>query len=350
MGPSGEIQIEVLQGDVVSTDGDVLALKYAQNLYGADLEVASLLTSRGIDLTGKFPKPSAYQFVPSGGALRVPRVLFVGVKDLWEFGYKEIREFSRNVLTALATTTPTTGHLLLTVHGVNFGLDEIEAFESLVAGLLDAITAGDFPDTLHRISFVELNRSRATRLRSLLARSLPEGLIPVPGRTGAVPLPRGQAERFRAAGYLSESKPHVFVAMPFADAMDDVFHYGIQSAVNAAGFLCERADYSVFTGDILGWIKERIASAHIVIADLSGANANVYLEVGFAWGCNRPTILLIRDEAELTFDVRGQRCIIYKKIKDLEDKLSQELKGLKVDYPARRAKTSQPGAAPDCDP
>jgi hypothetical protein len=30
--------------------------------------------------------------------------------------------------------------------------------------------------------------------------------------------------------------------MPFAPEYDDLFHYGIQGAVHAAGFLCERAD------------------------------------------------------------------------------------------------------------
>lgn len=45
-------------------------------------------------------------------------------------------------------------------------------------------------------------------------------------------------ETLLSAGYSSASKPHALVAMPFADSMDDVFHYGIQNAVNGAGYLC----------------------------------------------------------------------------------------------------------------
>jgi hypothetical protein len=61
---------------------------------------------------------------------------------------------------------------------------------------------------------------------------------------------------------------------------------------------------------------------------LSTANPNVYLEVGYAWGCGVSCILLVRDFNELNFDVSGQRCMVYKRIKELEEKLSRELDGL----------------------
>ncbi len=102
--------------------------------------------------------------------------------------------------------------------------------------------------------------------------------------------------------------------MPFKEEMDDVFHYSIHSAIRDAGLVCERADLSAFTGNILQWVRERIKSATLVVADLSEANPNVYLEVGYAWGCGVPTILLARDAAELRFDVQGHRCLLYKRI------------------------------------
>ncbi len=66
-----------------------------------------------------------------------------------------------------------------------------------------------------------------------------------------------------------------------------------------------------------------------MIAELSGANPNVYLEVGYAWGKSRPTILLIKDDQELRFDVHGQRCLKYERIRDLEESLKKELNELK---------------------
>lgn len=117
--------------------------------------------------------------------------------------------------------------------------------------------------------------------------------------------------------------------MPFAKEFDDVFHYGIQGAVNAAGYLCERADLESFTGDIMDWVKKRIESAELVIADLSSANPNVYLEVGYAWGIGKDTVLIIDDTKQLKSDTRGQRSIPYKSIKNLEESLTNELKNLR---------------------
>jgi hypothetical protein len=111
--------------------------------------------------------------------------------------------------------------------------------------------------------------------------------------------------------------------------MDDVFHYGIRNAVNNAGFLCERVDEVSFTGDILDVIKRRIKDASLLVADLTTSNPNVYLEVGYAWGIGIPTVLIAQDVQELKFDVKSQKCIIYSGIRELEEKLSQELLGLK---------------------
>jgi hypothetical protein len=142
--------------------------------------------------------------------------------------------------------------------------------------------------------------------------------------------PIDTTETLKSVGAKSEQKKAVFVAMPFATAFDDCYHYGIQGAVHASGYLCERADLNSFTGDVMEFVKERIASSDFVIADLSTANPNVYLEVGYAWGLNKKTVLLIRDANELEFDTRGQRCLQYNNIKDLETKLKNEIATLKL--------------------
>ena len=130
------------------------------------------------------------------------------------------------------------------------------------------------------------------------------------------------------AGVYSSTKPHVFVAMPFSEDMEDTYIFGIQGPVNAAGYLCERVDLTVFTGDIIARIKSRIETASLVIADLTGANPNVYLEVGYAWGKDRPTLLVAKKGDPLKFDVQSQRCLIYKSISDLEKKLETDLASL----------------------
>jgi len=324
-----QITLSIEAGDALKFQADVLALKYAQAFYGVDGAVSQLLSTEYDDLTSLLPKISGFRLLPSKGVIEADAVLFVGVNPLRQFGYQEIREFGRKVLISLAGAAPEIRHLCLTIHGPGYGLDEIEAFESEVAGLLDAIKSGDFPEELQRITIIERNVARATRLSDVLAHLLPRGLVEV-GKGGEIKELGDKAnEHLKSVGYASKNKQHIFVAMPFAEEMDDIFHYGIQGAVNAAGFLCERADLSTFTGDVIEWVKNRIASSTLVIADLSNANPNVYLEVGFAWGCGRPTVLLCRDAAELKFDVKGQRCLVYKKIKDLEESLRKELEGLR---------------------
>lgn len=321
------MRIEVATGDATKIEADVLALKYAQAPYGLDAYVAQCLREAGHPESEMNPKPGDFRILPQVIGVAARRILFVGVERLARFQYQQIRVFGRKVLESLASEVADTKRLIVTIHGPGYGLDEDEAFESQLAGFLDAIDSSDSPKGLERITFVEQHEGRADRLSSILQQILPGSLI---GSDDGSWRDAEASERIRAAGYASASKSHVFVAMPFADDMEDVYHYGIRNAVKAVGLLCERADLSSFTGDVVAWVRERIKSASLVIADLTGANPNVYLEVGFAWGCGIPTILVAKDAGELRFDTRGQRCLTYTKIKDLEEKLALELKSFRT--------------------
>jgi hypothetical protein len=322
------IIIVVHTGDALAVEADTLALKYARDFYGVDKQVASrLLAGRAVDIT---PRIGSFRLVASNGAIAARRALFVGVSDLYDFRYQEIREFSFKVLSSLAGEAPTTRALALTLHGPGYGLDEAECFLSEVAGITDAIASGDYPTQLEIVKIVEQNEGRAGRLREILESYLPGGRIDIDTRTLRNRIGEERSETLRAIGYNSGQKPHIFVAMPFTDETGDLFHYGIQQAISCTGYLCERIDKMPSVGDILSRIKERIESAAFVVAELTGASPNVYLEVGYAWGCGVPTVLLVHknEVRDLRFDVAGQRCIVYSNIRDLEEKLSSELAGL----------------------
>lgn len=126
------------------------------------------------------------------------------------------------------------------------------------------------------------------------------------------------------------TRRHVFVAMPFSVDMEDIYYYGIQRAVSVNDLQCVRIDQTAFTGDILQQIKASINTSVAVVAELTGTNANVHLELGYAWGRDIPTVLLLRDGEKLCFDVRGQKCLMYRTIKDLETALSEELARLRA--------------------
>jgi hypothetical protein len=319
------VKIRVVNDDVLRFEGDVLVLKYAQSLLGVDNEAYQLLSATGIK--AELPATGSHLFLQSRKALGCERVLFVGVEPLAAFGYAQIRRFARRAMSVLSSSIQRITRVVMTTHGAEYGLDETEAFESVLAGVIDAIAENDCPADLETLSFVEINRNRAKRLAAVLAELLPEGSIRK-GKGSLAGLGTPAKQALGTAGYGSESKPRVFVAMPFAEEMADTFHYGIQGAVNAAGLLAERADLATFAGDVMSWVRDRISSAKLVIADLSSASPNVYLEVGFAWGKGVPTVLLVKNVAELKFDVRGQRCLVYSTILELEQKLTHELAAL----------------------
>ena len=323
---TGTLSIRVEVEDALTFRADVLALKYAQAHYGVDAAAYQALSrARRSPRMPGIGRTVIYDGAPVLGSARV---LFVGVPPIDEFTYTHVRDFGRLVLETVAREEPNAEHIALTLHGPGFGLDETEAFESELAGVVEAIGARNFSPKLATITFVERDSRRAARLDSVLKRLLPTGRVHVDGQTALSSLEAEAQTTLRSVGYASSAKPRVFVAMPFAPEMDDTFHYGIQGATNAAGLLCERADLSAFTGDVMEWVKARIASAKLVIADLSSANPNVYLEVGYAWGKGVPTVLLAKDSNDLKFDVKTQRCIVYKSIKHLEESLAQELKAL----------------------
>ncbi len=181
------------------------------------------------------------------------------------------------------------------------------------------------PESLQHIQFVDLFEESGWErlLASLRASSRP-------GRVESVPI-RALREEIKKREETEQEKrrPHIFVAMPFAVEMEDVFYYGIQPALDVNGFESIRIDKSAFTGDILEQIKTGIQASVAVVVELSGLNPNVHLELGYAWGKNIPCVLLLKDGGELCFDVRGQKCLTYRTIKDLETTLTEELTRLK---------------------
>jgi len=322
-----QIPISVISNDALTIQTDVLILKYAQFLFGVDQAVAIRLSKLHTNLIESLPENGKFVLSDTFGTLGAKEVLFVGVETLSHFRYQNIREFAHRALAHLAKTSPQVETVCFTLHGAKYGLDEIESFESEIAGIVDALSQGEFPQSLKKITIVEIDQDRASRLNQALTDLFPQSAVII-NKGHLTEMNTSSSDRLKEAGYSSETKPLVFVAMPFDKKMYDVFHYGIRGAVNKAGYLCERADEAYFTGDIMERVKLRIRQADLVLADLTQANANVYLEVGYAWGCDKQTVLLVQDSNELKFDVKSQRCLVYSGIKELEELLQKELENI----------------------
>lgn len=323
------VKFDVQLGDITTTDVDLVALKNAQAFFGADRAVAELLGVEKRDFSSL--GLGDFKIYSGNSKVGARHVLFIRVTELYNFGYEEIRNFSSEVLRIAAQELPNVKRLAMTVHGVGYGLDEGEAFRSQLAGYLDAFDNAQYPTFLEQIVIIEKYGDRVERLRSVLKQAIPNSYVLLPEKSRPAKIGVARSPSTSTVGRESADKPHVFIAMPFAKEMNDTFHYGIQSPVNTAGYLCERIDATAFIGDVLGRIKSRIETASFVIAELTSANPNVTLEVGYAWGKNRPTILLTKEPEKLPFDLRGQRCLVYSQITDLEEALSKEIRALEAE-------------------
>jgi hypothetical protein len=315
------IELEVIHADVFTYSSDLLVLKHAQAAYGVDERAAHVA---GIDMT-TLPMAGSDLLVEGPFPIAYRHLLFLGVEPIDDFNYRSIRHFSRRALTGATEIRPPVREIAMTLHGIGFGLDETEAFESEVAGIVEAIDSGNYPKSLLTVSIIELSKGRADRMRKSLAALLEPVVagreLPEDGATKE----ESKSRRIDSVGYDSAARPHAFVAMPFGESFEDVFYYGIAPPVRAAGLLCERMDQISFTGDIVDRMRERISSAAIVVADLSEANPNVYLEIGYAWGVKIPCVLICNRNTDLKFDLRTQRCLFYSSIMELEKTLSAEL-------------------------
>lgn len=339
-----QLTFRIVQDDIATVDADVVALKYAQAYYGADLWMSSTLVDVGMSKERLQPKAGEYSLVETKGSIHAPDVLFVGTPHLRHFGYEQIYEFCTEALAVLASERRHARSVALTLHGVGFGLDETASFQAELAGVSDSWASGAVPADLETVVLVERNAGRVERLEQALAQYIARssnGQVLATSDRRVATLVRStktissdvHPHTARSSGNTgakerASAQAHAFVAMPFSETMLDVFFYGIQNPLHAVDLLCERMDHVAFTGEIVEQMKRRIETASVVIAILTGGNPNVYLEVGYAWGKGIPTILVASSVEELAFDVKGSRCLTYTSIKDLEQKLSTEIRAL----------------------
>lgn len=84
----------------------------------------------------------------------------------------------------------------------------------------------------------------------------------------------------------------------------------VEDVVAAHELRVVRADQIGEPGMITDQIVRAIMGARMIFADLTGANANVYYELGVAHSLNRPVVTMIDKARELAFDTAHDRAIV----------------------------------------
>ncbi|MEX2215132.1 MAG: hypothetical protein WD768_13440 [Phycisphaeraceae bacterium] len=93
---------------------------------------------------------------------------------------------------------------------------------------------------------------------------------------------------------------------------DEVFELIISPAAEGHGLKPFRADQMLTSGrQITSEVISQLLTARVVVADLTGPNANVFYELGIRHSAQLPVILLAEAGAPIPFNVHGLRVITY---------------------------------------
>ena len=102
-----------------------------------------------------------------------------------------------------------------------------------------------------------------------------------------------------------------FVMMPIGGWYDSYYKEIYVPAIKEAGFEPVRADELFSSGSVVEQIWEQIDKAKVLLADLTGKNANVFYELGLAHASRKPVVFTSGILDDVPFDLRHLRVIIY---------------------------------------
>lgn len=124
-----------------------------------------------------------------------------------------------------------------------------------------------------------------------------------------------------------------FLAIPYAKAFTPVKN-AICRAATTTGFDCDVTGDRYLAGNVMDQVWQGIRRAEFVVADISGFNANVMIEVGMAVSLGKP-VLIISQSKEMPFDVQPWRRMIYdrKDLKGLQQDITHAFQAAPTRYP-----------------
>jgi hypothetical protein len=110
--------------------------------------------------------------------------------------------------------------------------------------------------------------------------------------------------------------PHVFMIVPFHERHKNS-QQAIRKAAASLGLACLRTDDVHVSTSIVDRALRGIASATVVVADLTDSRPNCYYELGYADALKRPVVLIANEKQKLSFDISERSICRYKTASDL---------------------------------
>jgi hypothetical protein len=119
----------------------------------------------------------------------------------------------------------------------------------------------------------------------------------------------------------------VFVGMPFRAEFEDAYEYGIRRPLEEKlGLKVWRADQEPKNIDLMCKICEGLQSSRYAVLNISGWNANVFFELGLAYGLGRETLIVKDRESQVPTDLKGIEYFEYGHSGELRKKLLEFFK------------------------
>jgi hypothetical protein len=104
-----------------------------------------------------------------------------------------------------------------------------------------------------------------------------------------------------------------FIVMPFGvESLGIVYEDFVKPTLaDRCKLRPERGDDMFGSNVVMDDIRKSIRRAQLIIADLTGRNANVFYEVGIAHALNKQVLLMTQSIDDVPFDLRHLRALVY---------------------------------------
>ena len=102
-----------------------------------------------------------------------------------------------------------------------------------------------------------------------------------------------------------------FVLMPFRANFERLYKDHIKPTIEKFGFEVIKANDLFTTSPIIEDIWEQINKSRLVVADLTGKNANVFYELGITHTVGKETIIITQNDDDVPFDLKHLRYFKY---------------------------------------
>jgi hypothetical protein len=102
-----------------------------------------------------------------------------------------------------------------------------------------------------------------------------------------------------------------FVIMPFGVPFNKYYERVYRPAIIDAGLEPQRADEIFTPGPFMGDVALGIIQSSIILAELTGRNANVFYELGLCHALEKTAVLIAQSEVDIPSDLRALKFITY---------------------------------------